>query len=30
MIYSFLLVRRIVAPTIAFVLYNVIVPVSQS
>nr|CAB3495786.1 unnamed protein product [Digitaria exilis] len=28
MIYSFFLVRRVVAPTVAFVLYNIIIPVS--
>ncbi|KAK3147093.1 hypothetical protein QOZ80_3BG0277970 [Eleusine coracana subsp. coracana] len=28
MIYSFFLVRRVVAPTVAFVLYNVIIPIS--
>lgn len=28
MIYSFFLVRRVVAPTVAFVLYNVIIPLS--
>jgi beta-mannan synthase len=28
MIYSFFLVRRVVAPTVAFLLYNIIIPVS--
>lgn len=28
MIYSFFLVRRVVAPTVAFVLYNIIIPLS--
>ncbi|WVZ57118.1 hypothetical protein U9M48_007549 [Paspalum notatum var. saurae] len=28
MIYSFFLVRRVVAPTVTFVLYNIIIPVS--
>ncbi|GJN07731.1 hypothetical protein PR202_ga25588 [Eleusine coracana subsp. coracana] len=28
MIYSFFLVRRVIAPTVAFVLYNVIIPIS--
>lgn len=28
MIYSFFLVRRLIAPTVAFVLYNIIIPVS--
>ena len=28
MIYSFFLVRRVIAPTVAFLLYNIIIPVS--